>query len=221
MQGFQYKIGFSLKEFNQISGKEFTSAEVENLLSQNEFGYKKVIVGDVLRETIPVCMDAVYKKPSSMRTDAPGAFSCSSFISYLYTQAGVWMPSLSIDKYVFGLPVPKEDLKFGDLIFSNTGEGLIRTETAEYKPGTKVPEGIDHVGMFLEDNKVLHASKTIGKVGIEKITESENFRNIIGYKRMADIGEKRFVVLIPDGKKDLRNKEDFIKNIINKSWQVV
>src|SRR3989344_7850681 len=126
MQGFQYKIGFYAGEFNKISGKEFGESEIENLLSKNGFEYKKVIVEEALRESIPICMNAVYKNPSSMRIDAPNAFSCSSLISYLYTQAGVWMPSLSIDKYVYGTPITKDELKFGDLVFSNTGIGMIR-----------------------------------------------------------------------------------------------
>jgi hypothetical protein len=211
MPNFQYKVGFSLKEFNDISSKEFSDEEIENLLSQKGFEYKKVKVKEVLKETIPECMGAIYKNPSSMRLDAPEAFSCSSLISYLYTQAGVWMPSLSIDKYVFGIPILRKDLKFGDLVFSNTGKGMIRTETVEYKPGTKVPEGVDHVGMYLGENKVLHATKKYEGVVVETLEEFENTSKIVGFKRVADINEERFVVNIPDDIEDLKNKDSFIK----------
>jgi hypothetical protein len=195
----EYKIGFSIDEFEKI----------KNLLYKHGFEYKKVIVGEILKETIPFCLNAVYKNPSSMRFDAPNAFSCSSLISYLYTQAGVWMPSLSIDKYVFGTPITKEELKFGDLVFSNTGIGKIRFETVEYLPGTKVPEGVDHVGMYMGDGNILHASSSTGKVHIEKVEESEMFKNIVGYRRMADIEEERYVVKV----NEKISKEDFIKNL--------
>ena len=60
-----------------------------------------------------------------MRVDAPNAFSCSSLISYLYE--GIYMPSISIDKYLYTKGAGNEikndnDLKFGDLVFINTGE---------------------------------------------------------------------------------------------------
>lgn len=204
-----YKIGFSVKEFNQIIGKDPSGEEIEKLLQEKGFEYKKVKVEDALRNATPECMNAVYKNPSSMREDAPGAFSCSSLISYLYTQAGVWMPSLSIDKYVFGQPVEKEDLKFGDLVFSNTGNGQIRYATVEWQPGTPVPEGVDHVGLYLDDGRVLHATKRSGGVTIETLEEFANYQKIVGYRRMADISEDRFVILIPDSQLDLRKKESF------------
>jgi len=208
-----YKIGFSTIEFNQISGMQLKSTGIEDLLTKNHLEYKKIIVENILKETIPVCINAVYKNPSSMRTDAPKAFSCSSLISYLYTQAGVWMPSLSIDKYVFGAPVSKEDLKFGDLVFSNTGKGVIRTETVEYRPRTPVPEGVDHVGMYMGENKILHATKKFGGVVIETLEDFEKTSKIVGFRRVADINEERLVVTIPEDKKELQNKKKLIDKI--------
>lgn len=181
----EYKIGFSLDEFEKI----------KNLVVKHGFEYKKVIVGDILKETIPLCIKAVYKNPSSIRIDAPNAFSCSSLISYLYTQAGIWMPSLSIDKYVFGKPISKEDLQFGDLIFSNTGIGTVRTETVEYLPGTSVPEGVDHVALYLGNDEILHATKKYGGVIVENI---DNLASIVGFRRVSDIEEERFVVILPE-----------------------
>jgi len=108
-----------------------------------------------------------YKNPSSMRIDAPEYFSCSSLISYLYE--GVFMPSISIDKYLFTKDLAEksnlitlndlENLKFGDLIFTNSGEGKIYTEGVEYKKGDKVEAGIDHVAMYVGENKIIHISK--------------------------------------------------------------
>lgn len=214
-QNFQYKIGFSLKEFNQIGDKKFEEIEVEKILSDKGLEYKKVIVKDALTATLPECLKAIYKNPSSMRLDAPHFFSCSSLISYLYTQAGVWMPSLSIDKYVFGTPISKEDLTFGDLIFANSGIGMIRTETVEYNPGTQVPEGVDHVGMYLGENKVLHATKKFGGVIIETLQEFESTSKIVGYRRVADVEEERYVVLVPNNISDLVKKSgDLIKNLL-------
>src|SRR3989338_7198547 len=180
VQGFQYKIGFSREEFNKISGKEFGESEIENLLSKNGFEYKKVIVEEALRESIPICMNAVYKNPSAMRIDAP-----------------------------------KADLKFGDLVFSNTGNGKIWYQTVEWMNGTKVPEGVDHVGMYLGENKIMHATKKYGGVLVESLDDFEKTSKIVGWRRVADIKEERYVVNIPDNKTSLRKKEDLIGYILN------
>lgn len=193
---YQYKIGFSLDEFNQATGGNLSQNEIEKILLEKRFEYKIVVVREALEETIPKCMNAIYKNPSSMRLDAPNAFSCSSLVSFIYTQAGVWMPSLSIDKYVFGKQISFDDLQFGDLIFSNSGIGAIRTETVEYKPGTKVPEGVDHVALYLGNKEILHATKKYGKVVKEDLKNLENISMVVGFRRVANIDEKRFVVTV-------------------------
>jgi len=214
VQKWQYKVGFSVRDFNRISDRNLTDTEIENFIIGKGFVYEKVIVEEVINKAIPECMKAVYKNPSSMREDAPNAFSCSSLISYLYTQAGVWMPSLSIDKYVFGTPITKEGLKFGDLIFSNTGVGKIRIETVEYLPGTKIPEGVDHVAFYMGNDEILHATKKYGKVIRENINNLEDTSKIVGFRRVADVKEERFVVILPEDIEDLRKIENLIKEIV-------
>lgn len=208
---WEYIIGFSAKEFQDITGKNFGENEIEKLLIKEGLDFKKVIVCKAIEETMPKCLNAVYKNPSSMREDAPNAFSCSSLISYLYTMAGVWMPSISIDKYVFSKKIKKEELKFGDLVFSNTGIGKIYTESIEYDPGTKVLEGIDHVALYLTENKILHSSKKEGRVLIENIENLQITSKIIGFGRVAEIEEKRYVIFIPEKLKHLKTKLDLIK----------
>ncbi|HEY4516224.1 MAG TPA: NlpC/P60 family protein [Candidatus Paceibacterota bacterium] len=198
---WQYTVGLSVIEVNEES------------LKKTGFSYKKVVVGEAVQKAISECMGAEYKNPSSMRLDAPHAFSCSSLISYIFTKAGVWMPSLSVDKYVFGKAVEKNELQFGDLVFSNTGEGRIYYETVEYLPGTKVPEGVDHAGIYLGNGEVLHSSDSIGEVGLEKIDKAKNFKHIVGFRRVCDLNEERFVVNIPNDRSELMNREAFLKEI--------
>ena len=109
----------------------------------------------------------------------------------------------------------KEDLKFGDLVFSNTGNGKIWYQTVEWMNGTKVPEGVDHVGMYLGENKIMHATKKYGGVLVESLDDFEKTSKIVGWRRVADIKEERYVVNIPDNKTSLRKKEDLIGYILN------
>jgi hypothetical protein len=171
-----------------------------------------------------------YKNPSSMRIDAPEYFSCSSLISYLYE--GVYIPSISIDKYLFTKDLAEksnlktlndlENLKFGDLIFTNSGEGKIYTEGVEYKKGEKVESCIDHVAMYVGENKIIHISKysqneEVEIISLDEFIDNKNKgvkRKISGFGRVLEnLDEKRFVITVPDERLDLRIKEDLIEEV--------
>jgi hypothetical protein len=124
------------------------------------------------------------------------------------------MPSLSVDKYVFSKKISKDELQFGDLVFTNSGEGKIRYESVEFLRGTKVPEGVDHVAMYCGEGEVIHASKTNGVVAIETMEQFIGSRVVVGYGRVSeDLNEKRFVVRVPSVRLDLRIKEDLAEEI--------
>ncbi len=199
MSYWKYLVGLSE---NEIS---------EEALRKSGFEYERVNVGEKMKNTITECLGAKYKNPTSMREDAPEFFSCSSLISYLFTKAGVWMPSLAIDKYVYSTPIEESELRFGDLVFSNTGEGLIRRETVEWQKGTPVPEGVDHVGLYMEQSQVLHASRSNGDVRIENLSEAKNFKNIVGYRRIGNMSENKFVIVVPEDKPEFRYKDKMLE----------
>ncbi len=204
-----YRIGFSEAEINRgvLSKSGLTSHTVSP------------------REQIVLSAKAVlgrpYKRGASVVSDAPEAFDCSSLSAWVAVEAGYAIPRISIDQYVFMSKIKKTDLKPGDFIFSNTGkiihtegsyfsqvlgrevkEEPIRTETLEYKPGTQVPEGVDHVGIYVGGGKVIHATKSLGGVVEEDLATAENFQNIIGYGRLVEKDEKRVVVAVPLEQKD-------------------
>jgi cell wall-associated NlpC family hydrolase len=173
----------------------------EEGLKRSGFKYELVEVESALRAHIDETIGKPYKYFTSMREDAPDFFSCSSLMSYLYTFAGVWMPSLVIEKFQFTKPITREELRFGDFVYS------YNVDDKRISP--------NHVGMYLGDGKILQSAGMwyLGKVVIENLDESPSFKKIIGYGRVADIKEKRFVVQIPDNRLDLRNRENLIKEI--------
>jgi hypothetical protein len=185
-----YRVGLSQDEVSKEA------------LDMSGFKYELVEVESALRAHIDETIDKPYKLNTSMREDAPSFFSCSSLLSYLYTFAGVWMPSLVIEKFAFTKPIEKDDLRFGDFVYSyNEGEDK------------KSP---NHMGMYLGEGKILQAAGKWykGKVLIENLDESPSFKTIVGYGRVTpDLKEKRFVVQIPDNRLDLRNKENFMKEV--------
>jgi phenylalanyl-tRNA synthetase beta subunit len=209
-----YKVGVSTQEVNRVLGTDLEDSDIEKLLKRRDLKYTVKTLREVLDTEVDNLLGKSYVNPSNMRQDAPESFSCSSLVSYIYTLAGISMPSISVDKYVFAEKINEQQTSIGDLVFSNTGEGRIYTETVEYKKGTPVPEGIDHVGIYMGDGNVLHASKTIGCVGIEKISTAKNFQGVLSYGRITkDIEEKRYVVEVPAERLDIRIKEDVIDEL--------
>jgi phenylalanyl-tRNA synthetase beta subunit len=209
---FNYTIGVTLDEVNKTLGADISKEELESLFKILDFKFEIINLKKYIEEIYPKLIGAKYKNPASQRLDAPFAFSCSSLISYLYK--GVWMPSLSIDKYVFSRRITKGELRFGDLIFSNTGEGMIRTQTLEFLRGTEVPDGVDHVAMYLGEGKVLHSTKVTGEVCVQEMSEYEKARKQIGFGRVIEnIDIDIYVINVPEVRLDLRIKEDLIEEV--------
>jgi phenylalanyl-tRNA synthetase beta subunit len=207
-----YYVGISKNELNDILGTSYTHDDITKTLKQLSLPFEIIIPETYIKEIYPTLVGAGYKNPSSMREDAPHVFNCATLVSYLYK--GIWMPSISIDKYVFAKKISKDELKFGDLIFANSGEGRIRYESIEFLRGTKVPEGVDHVAMYVGNNKVIHATVQKMMTVIETIDEFQIGHPITGYGRIADnLAEERYVVRVPSVRLDIRIKEDLAEEI--------
>jgi cell wall-associated NlpC family hydrolase len=83
--------------------------------------------------------------PSGVTT----AFDCSSFTQYIYNRIGISLPRTSSLQSTVGIPVAKNDLEIGDLVFFKD-------------PGRS--GSIGHVGIYAGNDKMLH---TGGKGGVK------------------------------------------------------
>ncbi|MCX6738754.1 MAG: phenylalanine--tRNA ligase beta subunit-related protein, partial [Candidatus Parcubacteria bacterium] len=208
-----WKVGVSLTEINKVLGTAFIDTKVTNILKKFHFEFTSVIPHDEIVRLAPSFVGVPYVRGASVSFDAPKAFDCSSFVTYLYAQAGVALPRISVDLYTFAQKISKEELLPGDIIFLNSQTGNIFYETVEFMKGTKVPVGIDHCGIYLGEGKIIHCSESKGGVVVEEIDADPKFQNIVGYGRVAIPGESRFVVTAPSERLDLRIKEDLIEEI--------
>lgn len=72
---------------------------------------------------------------------------CSAFVKGIINEAfSIDLPRTSREQADFSSKISKEELREGDLVFFNTGGG------------------ISHVGMYLSNNKFVHASTSMGVV---------------------------------------------------------
>lgn len=211
-----YKVGVSLSEINKLLGTTITDKEVRDVFDRFGFVYEKVNPRERVLGVAKKLKGKPYKYGASISYDAPKEFDCSSFTAYVYTQAGVGIPRMSIDQFVFGSAVKEKKLQPGDLVFSvGKDKSKIHQESVEFLRGVKVKDGVSHCGIYLEEGKVIHASgeDNKGAVVIEQLTESADFENIVGYRRMLENDEERFVVTTPFERKDLKIKEDLIEEV--------
>ncbi len=231
-EGKKYRIGLSILEINRSLNIKITKESLFENLGKLDLKFKIVNPVEQILSSVKSVIGKPYKRGASVLNDSPDSFDCSSLVAWAAVEAGFSIPRVSIDQYVYSTRIKRNDLNIGDLIFSNTKEIVhtegtyyskildkevkeepIRTETLEYLPGTKVPEGIDHVGVYVGDNKVIHSSSKNGGVSEEDIYSSLSFRNIIGYGRIVEDESSRFIIEIPDNRSELRNKDILIKEI--------
>ena len=227
-----YKVGVSLSEMNRLLGSTMTDVDIATILERLGYAYEKVSPRARVLERVRSVVGKPYKRAARILFDSPDAFSCSSLTAWACVEAGIAIPRIVIDQFVYARPITKDEIRPGDLVFTNTGEVVhtegkyysqvlekfvneeaIRTETLEFMPGTPVPQGMDHVGVYVGDGKVVHASVKQGGVVEEALDKSTSFTKECWYGRVTDNDEERYVVSVPPERLDLRIKEDLIEEI--------
>lgn len=210
----QYKIGLRPRDAEKLLGGEISEKEQIEIL--HRLGFEIKIINSIKKvlELVKTLEGKPYKYGASVTFDAPDFFDCSSLVAYVFAQAGVQVPRITIDQFFYGQPAEEKDIQPGDVIFSNTGEGKIHTETKEFLKGTKIKEGIDHCGIYLGKGKIIHASRyNSDGVMIEDLKKAKQFKNIVGIRRMVTHQDDLMLVTVPAERLDARIPEDLIEEI--------
>jgi len=209
-----YKLGIHPKDIFRLLGIEIPEEDIISILSSLGFEIKKIKPIDTVIKLAQSLKGKPYKYGASISYDAPEFFDCSSFTSYIFAHSGVRIPRMTIDQYFYGKPVEEADLKPGDLVFSNTGNGKIHYETKDFMKGMKIKEGIDHCGIYIGKGKVIHSSRyNADGIIIEDYKKSKQFESIRGFRRMITEADDLLLVTVPCGRFDIRIKEDLVEEV--------
>jgi peptidoglycan endopeptidase LytE len=100
---------------------------------------------------------------------------CSSFVQQVFREMAVSLPRTAREQYEVGSEVSPGDLQKGDLVFFRT--------YARYP---------SHVGIYLGDSKMIHASSRDRRVVISTMNTSYYRSRFIGAKRIAKINPEIF-----------------------------
>jgi len=96
----------------------------------------------------------------------PDAFDCSGLVAYSYAQAGIMLPRTAAQQFAVVTPVPKRDLKPGDLLFFRVNG-----------------RDVGHVGIYAGDDRLVDAPQTGGKVRMVRLDDEWYRERYIGAGR--------------------------------------
>lgn len=140
---------------NNVDDEEFDnniSKEMVELISENL--KKNSDVKEDIRKQITDFALTYLNTPYIWGSTGPKSFDCSGFVNYVYKEiATVQLPRTSYNIAKLKNKVEKDDLQIGDIIYFKT---------------TK-KKRISHVGIYIGDNKFVHASSAKKKVVISEI----------------------------------------------------
>jgi len=94
---------------------------------------------------------------------APGGFDCSGLVMYAYAQVGVSLPHSSYAQWSYGVPVSRDQLEPGDIVFF---------------------EGLGHVGLYIGGGEFIHAPHTGDVVKISSLSEAWYTETYVGARRI-------------------------------------
>lgn len=98
---------------------------------------------------------------------------CSAFVKNVYSSIGIILPRVSRDQAKVGKNVSLAAARRGDLIFFETDP--------------KRPDTVSHVGMYIGNGKMIHASSGSEKVVIVPLNQGYFMSKMVAVKRIVDI----------------------------------
>jgi cell wall-associated NlpC family hydrolase len=93
----------------------------------------------------------------------PGGFDCSGLVVWAYAQVGVSLPHSSYALYGYGVPVSRDQLAPGDLVFF---------------------DGLGHVGIYIGGGQFVHAPHSGDVVKISSLDEAWYAATYVGARRI-------------------------------------
>jgi peptidoglycan DL-endopeptidase CwlO len=94
---------------------------------------------------------------------SPGGFDCSGFVMYVYSQLGVSLPHNAAAQFGSGVPVSRDQLQPGDLVFF---------------------DGLGHVGIYIGGGQFVHSPHTGDVVKVSSLSDSWYASTYVGARRI-------------------------------------
>ena len=128
-------------------------------------------------------MRKFYGAPYRYGGTTPAGVDCSGLVLAVYQRVGLSLPRTTTDQFTAGQPVPRNRLRFGDVVFFN--RYCYGKKKVAYMASVFPPEHLSeicHAGIYLGDGRFLHASSNRG-VEISRLDDEAWRRSFVGARR--------------------------------------
>jgi cell wall-associated NlpC family hydrolase len=134
------------------------SQNIVSRMSNIEESWSELSKEDEIIETAKTFIGTKYV----WAANGPECFDCSGFTKYVFKENGITLPRYSGHQAEVGITVSYDELEKGDLVFFDT-ENRFKGK-------------VNHVGIYIGDNKFIHASSAKKKVIITSFDEKPFYR---------------------------------------------
>ncbi|MDY2737409.1 C40 family peptidase [Intestinibacter sp.] len=161
--------GWSKINYNRKTGyvdSSYLQSTVPGSTSSNTGGTVSNKVSDVIAYA-----KAQLGKPYVWGAQGPNSFDCSGFTYYVFkNKAGITLPRNSSAQSTYGKYVKKSELRAGDLVFFDTNGAN--------------NGAVSHVGLYIGDGKMIHASYSQKKIVIDNFNASYYQKAYVNARRV-------------------------------------
>jgi len=160
------KLASTLKsiKFKKSNSKKSSKFSIRDIIFSSK-GSKKSM------KMIKLAKNKLGRKYVWGATGKKNTFDCSGFTTYVCKKNGISLPRRAIEQSKYGKYVSRKDLKPGDLIFFDTSK--------------KRKGYVNHVGIYLGNNKFIHASSAKKKVVITSLNKNFYSKRFKGGRRVS------------------------------------
>jgi cell wall-associated NlpC family hydrolase len=153
------RLSLGLKELTDLP----VAREVRELAGPSPPGGGAAGIKEKLLKIAHAMLDIPYRfGGNSLR-----GIDCSGYVQKVFGLLDIVLPRTAREQFRLGKLIGKEDLSIGDLVF--------------FRTYAKFPS---HVGIYLGDNRFIHASSTDRKVTIDRLDAPYYLKRFIGAKRL-------------------------------------
>ena len=99
--------------------------------------------------------------------ESGAGFDCSGLVKHVYALTGIAMPHNVAQQYKYGVPVPRDELKPGDLVFFDQ---------------------LRHNGIYVGEGRFVHAGRSGGNVAVSRLDDSWFKIRWVGARRLTADG---------------------------------
>lgn len=150
-----------------------TAYERKTEIEKPEVSSKEPVVEDLstmgMRDRLILFAKKMLNIPYKFGGNSFLGIDCSAYVQKVYSIVGIELPRTAREQFNAGIPVEKEELTIGDLVF--------------FKTYASFPS---HVGIYLGNNLFIHASSKSKKVTIDNLDAPYYAKRFIGAKRLLD-----------------------------------